>query len=140
MLQRLHRLHIPNTLRILTNTPITRKEPHPRHRQNALPHPLLLILIRLIHQLLRLDIAIKVVRHQIVITVLLHRRDQGGEVVGGTKGVGADEGEDGGEGGVQGRGSVGVGVAQVFDVFGEVAEEEDVLLADFAGYFNLDGD
>ena len=110
--QRLHRLNIPNTLRILTNTPITRKEPHPRHRQNTLPHPLPLILIRLIHQLLRLHITVKVVRHQIVITVILHRRDQGGEVVGGTEGVGADEGEDSGEGGVQGGGgAVGVGVA-----------------------------
>jgi hypothetical protein len=30
-----------------------------------------------------------------------------------------------------------VGVAQVLDVFGEVTEEEDVLLADFAGDFDL---
>jgi hypothetical protein len=29
-------------------------------------------------------------------------------------------------------------VAQVFDIFGEVAEEEDVVLADFAGDFDLD--
>ena len=29
-------------------------------------------------------------------------------------------------------------VAQVFDVFGEVAEEEDVGFADFAGYFDLE--
>jgi hypothetical protein len=30
-----------------------------------------------------------------------------------------------------------VGVAQVFDVFSEVTEEENVLLADFAGDFDL---
>ncbi len=30
-----------------------------------------------------------------------------------------------------------MGVAQVFDVFGQVAEEEDVGFADFAGYFDL---
>ena len=35
------------------------------------------------------------------------------------------------------EGAVGVGVAQVFDVFGEVAEEEDVVGGDFAGYFDL---
>jgi hypothetical protein len=28
-------------------------------------------------------------------------------------------------------------VAKVLDVFGEIAEEEDVLLADFAGDFDL---
>jgi hypothetical protein len=31
-----------------------------------------------------------------------------------------------------------VGVTQVFDVFGEVAEEEDVVFADFTGYFDLE--
>lgn len=30
-----------------------------------------------------------------------------------------------------------MGVAEVFDVFGEVAEEEDVVLANLAGDFNL---
>ena len=30
-----------------------------------------------------------------------------------------------------------MGVAEVFDVFGEVAEEEDVVGGDFAGYFDL---
>jgi hypothetical protein len=30
-----------------------------------------------------------------------------------------------------------VGVAELFDVLGEVAEEEDVVLADFAGDFDL---
>lgn len=80
----------------------------------------------------------KVVRHQIVIPMLLHRRDQRGEMVRGPKGIRADEVEDRFEVCVQGVRSVGVCVAQVFDVFGEVAEEEDVLLADFAGYFDLD--
>jgi len=31
-----------------------------------------------------------------------------------------------------------VRVTEVFHVFGEVAEEEDVILTDFAGYFDLD--
>lgn len=29
-------------------------------------------------------------------------------------------------------------VAEILDVFGEVAEKEDILLADFAGDFDLD--
>ncbi len=55
------------------------------------------------------------------------------------EGVGADGGEDRGEGGVERECAVGVSVAQVFDVFGEVAEEEDVGFADFARYFDLWG-
>ena len=71
--------------------------------------------------------------------MVLHRRYQSGEVVRGSKGVVANVGEDGGQVGVGRWGGVGVCVTQVVDVFGEVAEEEDVLLADFAGYFDLEG-
>jgi hypothetical protein len=69
--------------------------------------------------------------------MLLHRRDQRGEMVRGPKGIGADEVEDGFQVCVERVRGVGVCVAEVFDVFGQVAEEEDVLLADFAGYFDL---
>ena len=64
---------------------------------------------------------------------------EGGEAAGVAKGVGFDGGEDLGEGGVEGEGAVVVGVAEVFDVFGQVAEEEDVGFADFAGDFDLLG-
>lgn len=55
--------------------------------------------------------------------------------------AGVDGVEDGGEVRVEFEGVwvvvVEVAVAEVADVFGEVAEEEDVLVADFAGYFDL---
>ena len=35
------------------------------------------------------------------------------------------------------EGAVIVSVAQVFDVFSEVAEEEDVVFADLSGYLDL---
>lgn len=54
------------------------------------------------------------------------------------EGVGFDGVEDAGEVGVELEVAVVVRVAQVFDVFGEVAEEEDVGFADFARYFDLD--
>lgn len=79
----------------------------------------------------------KVVRDKVIIPMVFYSLDQRGKVVGRPEGVGADVIEDGSEVGVQGGRGVGVCVAQVFDVFGEVAEEEDVLLADFAGYFDL---
>ena len=53
------------------------------------------------------------------------------------KGIGFDGGEDFREVRVEREGAVVVRVAEVFDVFGEVAEEEDVGVADFAGYFDL---
>lgn len=46
--------------------------------------------------------------------------------------------EDGGELWVELILRVQVRVAQVLDVFGEVAEKEDVLLADFTGDFDLE--
>ena len=57
---------------------------------------------------------------------------EGSEAVGVAKGVGLDGVEDFGEVGVEGEGTVVVGVAEVFDVFGQVAEEEDVGFADLA--------
>ena len=62
---------------------------------------------------------------------------KGAETVAIAKRVRFDGVKDFGEVGVERKGSEGVGVAEVFDVFGEVAEEEDVGVADFAGYLNL---
>lgn len=71
--------------------------------------------------------------------MVFHSLDQSRKVVGRSEGVGADVVENRGEVRVKrGRGVV-VCVPEVVDVFGEVAEEEDVLLADFAGYFDLEG-
>ena len=57
-------------IRILLNTPITTKKPHPRHTRNTLLQPSLLIPIRLIHQLMRLDITIEIIAHEIVVAVI----------------------------------------------------------------------
>lgn len=55
------------------------------------------------------------------------------ELVGVAKSVGADRLEDVGQGWVKGdAGAVYVRVPQVFDVLGEVAEEEDVVFANLA--------
>ena len=137
MLPRRQRLHVPDHVRILLNTPIGAKEPHPAHASNALANPLLLVLIRLIHELLRLAIRCKVVADKVIVAVIDDGVAEGGEAVGFAEGVGFDCVEDFGEVGVEGEGAVVVGVAEVFDVFGEVAEEENVGFADFAGDFDL---
>lgn len=81
----------------------------------------------------------KVVRDKVIIPMVLNRLDQRREVVRRPERVAADVVEDGREVSVQGGGGVGVCVPEVVDVFGEVAEEEDVLLANFAGDFDLEG-
>ena len=82
----------------------------------------------------------KVVRNQIIIAVVEDGGDEGGEVPCVAESAGADGVENAAQVRVDGRGvgaAVVVRVPEVFDVFGEVAEEEDVGFADFAGYFNL---
>ncbi len=131
------RLDIPNHIRILLDTPITAKKAHPRHTRNALADPLFLVLVRLVHQLLRLAIAAEIVADEVVIAMVDDGIAEGGEPVGVAKGAGFDGVNDFGEGRIEVEGAVVVGVAEVFDVFGEVSKEEDVGFADFAGDFNL---
>jgi len=55
---------------ILLNTAIAAEKPHPAHTGNALLDPRLLVLIRLVHQRVRLDIAVEIIRDEVVIAVL----------------------------------------------------------------------
>ena len=135
---RRQRLHIPDHLSILLNASITTKKPHPAHALNTFTNPLLLIAIRLVNQLLRLDIRREIIRHEIVIPVVGDAVAQGAEAGCVAERPGFDRAEDFREIGVEFEGAVGVRVAEVFDVFGQVAEEEDVGFADFARYFDLD--
>jgi hypothetical protein len=73
----IQRLHVPNTLRILLDTPVTRKEAHPCHTRNTFPNPPILILKRLINQIVRLTVRPEVIRHQIVIAMLDDGVDKG---------------------------------------------------------------
>ena len=125
-------------IRILLNTSITTKKPHALATLVIVfSNQARLILIRLIHQLVRLDITIKIIAHEVIIPMIDDRITQSGEAARVAKHVGFDGVEDAGEVGVEGEVAVGVGVAEVFDVFGEVAEEEDVVGGYFAGYFDL---
>ena len=137
LLGRHHRLHIPNHLRILINTPITTKEAHPAHTSNALRQPLLLIPKRLINQILRLAVAVEVIRDEVVIAMVddsIRECREGARI---TKHTALDGVEDLFEFFVELVVAVDVGVAELVDIFGEVAEEEDVVFADFAGDFDL---
>ena len=135
---RRQRLHIPDPLRILLNTAITTKEPHPTDALDRLPRPLLLIFICLIDQILRLHIAIEIIANKIIVAVVSDAIAQSRETVRIAEGVRFDGVEDFSKVRVEGEAAVCVGVAQVLDVFGEVAEEEDIGFTDFTSYFDLD--
>ena len=134
---RRQRLYIPDALRILLNASVATEEAHPRHARDALGDPLVLILVRLVDERVRLDITIEVVADKVIVAVVADGADEGRELVGVTESVGLDGLEDFDEVRVYGVGSVVVRVTQVFDVFGQVAKEEDVVLADLAGDFDL---
>ena len=94
LLRRRQRLGIPNLLRVLLDAAITAKEPHSCYTSNALLQPSILVLVRLINQLMRLNITVKVIGHEIVIAVLGDRVTQGGEAGCVAEFVGANGGED----------------------------------------------
>lgn len=86
---------------------------------------------------MRGNVRVEVVRNKIVITMLFNRRSECGEVGCVAKHVVFDRFEHLRQLRVELEVSVEVPVAELLDVFGKCAEEEDVLLADFAGDFNL---
>lgn len=83
-----------------------------------------------------LHVALEVVRHQVVVSVLGDAVDKGTELTRIAKHALTNDAEDTGELRVELEARVGVGVAQVLDVLGEVAEEEDVVFADLSSSTN----
>jgi hypothetical protein len=123
----------PNHLSILINATITREESHARHTRDGLRQPLVLLLVGIVNQFLRINVRFEVVRDQVVIAVIDDRVHESRELAGIAEDSLADRGEDALEHGVEVEVLVVVGVAEVFNVFAEVAEEEDVFFADFSG-------
>lgn len=87
---------------------------------------------------MRLDVAVEVIADEIVIAVIDYGVAEGGEAAGVAEHAAFDGVEDFLKVLVELEGTVGVGVTEVFDVFGEIAEEEDVIFADLARNFDLD--
>ena len=136
-LLRWQRLRIPDLLGILINAPIGGEKPHPRHTSNALLQPSVLVLEGLIDQPVRLDVRGEVVRHQVVVAVIRDAVAECGEAARVAEHAGLDSLEDLGEVRVELEVAVLVSVAEIFHVLSQVAEEEDVGFADFAGDFDL---
>ena len=84
-----------------------------------------------------LNIAVEVIRNQVVVTVLAHSCNHGAEIVGAAKRALLNLLEDLVKVSVDAVGTIGVRVAQVINIFGKVAEEEDVVLSNLTSDFNL---
>lgn len=131
------RLDIPNTISILVGNAIHGEEAHARNRGNRLSQPLFLVLEGFIDHLVRGDVGVEVIRDKIVVTMLFDRGCQSGEVTLIAEGVTLDGIEDTLQLWIELEIAVEVTVAEILDVFGEIAEEEYVLFTDFTGNFDL---
>lgn len=103
-------LYVPNRVGVLLDTAITAKKSHPAHAHNRLGHPFAVVLVRLVHQRMRFDIAIEVITDQIVISVVDDGVDQRCEAVGVTKTPGLDSFENLDQIWVKGKRAVSMGV------------------------------
>lgn len=79
----------------------------------------------------------EIIRYQVVVPVVPNRRDHASEVLGFTKSALFDLLEDLGEIGIDGVRAIIVGVAEIFNILGKIAEEEDVVLSNLTRNFNL---
>jgi len=84
-----------------------------------------------------LNVAVEVIRDEVVVSVVDNAVNEGRELACIAKHAVANCVEHGSEVGIELEFGVEVGVAEVFDVFCEIAEEEDVLFADFTGNLDL---
>ena len=87
---------------------------------------------------MRLDVAVEIIADEVVIAMVKYRAAEGGEAACIAEHIGFDGVENFDEIGVGAEFTVVVGVTEIFHVFGEVTEEEDVLVADFSGDFDLE--
>ena len=74
-------LNIPNAIRILLNAPIATEEAHTAHTGDAFGEPFVLILVRLVHESMSLNIAIEVIADEVVVAMIDDGADESRELV-----------------------------------------------------------
>ena len=120
------------TVGIFLDAAIAAEEAHARHARDRLLDPLVLVLERLIDERLRLDVAVEVVADQVVIAMVGDTVAQRSEAVRVAEHVAPDGIKHLSQVWVKLEVSVMVRVPQILDVFGQVSEQEDVRLPNFA--------
>lgn len=130
-------LDVPDHLCVLVDAAVAAEEAHAGDGGDALCQPVLLVAVGVVDELLGLDVRGEVVRDEVVVAVVDDAVDERAEAARVAEGAGLDRLEHGRQLRVKLVASVKVGVAQLVDVLGKVAEEEDVVLANLAGDFDL---
>lgn len=97
-----------------------------------------MVLVCLVDQVLRLDVARKVVRDEVVVAVVDDTIDQRRECIGVAELATANRVKDTLQGGVELEARIAVCMAEVLHVLGQIAEQEDILLAYLTSDLNLD--
>ncbi len=135
--RRVHRLDVPNHIGVLLDASIAAEKPHPAHADDALADPLVVVLVRFVHQGVSLDVTVEIVADEVVISLVDDGITQRREPVGVAEPPGFDGIKHLGQIRVERERAVVVGVTQILHVFGQIAEKEDVRVPDFPGDFNL---
>lgn len=96
-----------------------------------------MVLVCLVDQVLRLDVARKVVRDEVVVAVVNDTIDQRRECIGVAELATTDRVKNTLQGGVELEARIAMCMAEVLHVLGQIAEQEDILLAYLTSDFNL---
>ena len=131
------RLNIPNAFRVLLNASITCKETHSCHACDALANPLILVLVRGVDQVMRLQVTLEVVGDEVVVAMFSNAADEGRECSYVAKLAALNYVEDLLQLRVDIILAIEVCVAKVFNILCQIAEEKDVLIARLARDFDL---
>lgn len=107
---------------ILINAPVRAEEAHACHARDGLGQPLVLVLVRLIDGRVRLNVAVEVVRDQVVVSMITNSRDHGQEVVGLAECAVLNRLEDLVQIWINGVRAVRVRMTKIFDILREIAE------------------
>lgn len=128
---------IPDALGILVDTTVGAEETHPGHAGDTLGNPFFLVAIRVVDEGVGLDVAVEVIRYEVVITMVTNSRDHSSKIIGRAECAFLDSFEHLGQVRVHSVGAVRMRMAEILNIFGEIAEEEYIVLANFTGNFNL---
>lgn len=124
-------------LGILVDASVRAEEAHARNARDRLGQPLILVFVRLVNGCMCLNVAVEVVRDKVVVAMVADSRDHGQEVVGLAECAALNSFEDLGKVRVDGVRAVCVRVAKILNILGEIAKEENVVLANLTGDLNL---
>ena len=131
------RLNIPNAFRVLLNASIACKETHSCYACDALTDPLILVLVRGVDQVMRLQVTLEVVGDEVVVAMFSNAADEGRECSYVAKLAALNYVEDLLQLRVDLILAIVVCVAKVFNILCQIAEEKDVLIARLARDFDL---